>query len=220
MTTSDSTPATGFAPCRFTADNIAVSRGGRRVVENISIALEPGDVVVLRGPNGAGKTTLLRAFSGFLKCDSGACQIHSEGVENTGLVSQCAVYCGADNAIKTALTVSENLEFWAALYGAPSIRIASALASFALDEYALRPAAALSTGYRRRLGLSRLVIAGKPIWFVDEPTASLDTFASETFARLVDRHRASGGCAIIATHDALDISDVRNVALSVKGEAA
>jgi len=198
---------------RFFANGIGVSRGGVRIVSNISLEIGPGEAVILTGPNGSGKTTLLRAFAGLLRADEGTISIDSGGEQNS------VIYCGPQNAAKTALTVDENLRFWAALYGAPSQRIGEARAAFHLDPYADRHAGALSTGLFRRLGLSRLIIAQRPIWLVDEPTASLDAASSALFLRHIAEHRARGGAAIIATHDALDIAGARKLRLAEEAVA-
>jgi len=214
----DSTAAARLFSARFCAEGVSVSRGGARIVSNISITLEPGDVVILRGPNGSGKTTLLRAFAGLLRIDDGAIRVESaHGSSVSAPVdepSASLIYCGPQNAAKAALTVDENLRFWAALYDAPEGALETARTAFRLEGYADRLAGALSTGLFRRLGLSRLVLARRPIWFVDEPTASLDASSSETFARYVEDHRAAGGVAVIATHDAFDIAGARKLRLA------
>ncbi len=214
MERADSDTAARRWSARFCARGVGVSRGGVRIVNDISLDLDPGDVVILTGPNGSGKTTLLRALAGLLRPDEGAISVN--GAEN-GLKS--VIYCGPQNAAKTALTVDENLRFWAALYGAPGGRVAEARAAFNLDPYADRFAGALSTGLFRRLGLSRLIIAQKPVWLVDEPTASLDAASSALFLSHVAAHRRQGGATIIATHDALDIASARRLRLSEEAAA-
>jgi heme exporter protein A len=199
---------------RFQASGLSISRGGERILSNISLTLDPGEVIVLRGPNGAGKTTLLRALAGLLRMDAGAIEVTTVPDGAPANEENPVIYCGPLNATKAALSVDENLDFWAALYRAPAGSAAEARAAFGLDDYAARRAGALSTGLGRRLGLARLLIANKPIWFVDEPTASLDRRSAEIFTALVERHRAAGGAAIIATHDALDFDGARRMALA------
>jgi len=83
-----------------------------------------------------------------------------------------------------------------------------------LDALAEVPAAWLSAGQRRRLGLSRLLLAKRPLWLLDEPTVSLDTAAVETLARMISDHLASGGMAIAATHIPLGLTKPRELRLS------
>jgi len=225
---NEQTPARSapFKGVIFTVSDLAVSRGGRRIVAGVSLEAAPGDAIVLRGPNGAGKTTLLRAFAGLLRPDEGEVSIApAAGGEGAGGASETSVFCGALNAHKAALTVRENLAFWAALYGAPTLdnkagRIEAASAQFGLDPYSDYLAGALSTGLARRLGLARLVIAQRPLWFIDEPTASLDSASIETFLSLVEAHRQRGGLAVIATHDPLPLKGARIFTLAAEARAA
>ncbi len=204
----------------FTASNLAVSRGGRPVLTNVSLRAAPGDAVVLRGPNGVGKTTLLRAFAGLLRSDSGTVGFaDAADADHMCAPSEASIFCGVQNAHKAALTVRENLAFWAALYRAPQTRIETASAKFKLAPYSDYLAGALSTGLARRLGLARLVIAQRPVWFVDEPTAALDSASSEDFVALVEAHRRRGGIVVIATHDPLPLSGARIFELTAKAAA-
>ncbi len=213
MTGNDSTAAAPAHAVRFLAQDVCVSRGGTRIVNDISLTLQPGDAAILRGPNGSGKTTLLRAFAGLLRIDCGTLRTEKPGGGADDLYG-ATIYCGPLNAVKAALTVDENLRFWAALYRAPSEDIARARAAFLLDRYAARSARTLSTGLSRRLGLSRLLLSHKPIWFIDEPTAALDAASIDIFRSLIEEHRASGGIAVIATHDAFTLCGARHIELA------
>ncbi len=220
--TSGTTPL-GEAPAErviFTASELAVSRGGRPVLANVSVCAEPGDAVVLRGPNGVGKTTLLRAFAGLLRPDCGAVGFtDAADADRIRAPSEASIFCGVLNAHKAALTVRENLSFWAALYHAPQNCIEAASAQFKLAPYSDYLAGALSTGLARRLGLARLIIAQRPVWFIDEPTASLDSASSEDFVALVEAHRRRGGIVVIATHDPLPLKGARIFELAAKAPA-
>ncbi len=90
------------------------------------------------------------------------------------------------------------MRFWAGIYGTGAID--AALAAFELGALRDRPAQALSAGQKRRLGLARLLVTGRPVWALDEPTVSLDRDAVAMFAAAVRRHLAAGGAALIATH--------------------
>lgn len=219
MNPADSAPVRRAYDYRFRADGVSVSRGGARIVTGVSISLDPGEAAILRGPNGAGKTTLLRAFAGFLRIDEGSVGVQSGNGAALDDPRGALIYCGPLNAVKSGLTVDENLHFWAALHGSPKSAIIEARAAFGLESFAQKSAGALSTGYCRRLGLSRLMLARKAIWFVDEPTASLDAASAGAFEKLVERHRAEGGIAVIATHDACAISNARKIELRAEASA-
>lgn len=176
------------------------------MLEGVAFSLAPGEVLVLRGPNGSGKTTLLRTLAGLQPPLAGTMTVAPEAI----------AYAAHADGIKATLTAAENLEFWAAIYGTGDI--GPAVTAFDLGKLVARPAQNLSAGQKRRLGLARLLVTGRPIWVLDEPTVSLDTASVALFARAVRGHVAAGGSAIIATHidlglDArvLDVSPFRAV---------
>ena len=94
--------------------------------------------------------------------------------------------------------MAENLEFWAAIYGHRDID--DALVAFDLVTLQKRAAQTLSAGQKRRLGLARLLVTGRDLWVLDEPTVSLDAASVALFASTVAGHLARGGAALIATH--------------------
>ncbi|MDO8982186.1 heme ABC exporter ATP-binding protein CcmA [Cypionkella sp.] len=169
-------------------NDLAVARGGVAVLEGVTFRLLPGRALVLRGPNGIGKTTLLRSLAGLQPALAGEVTVAAEAV----------AYAAHADGVKAVLTVAENLRFWAAAYGTHSV--AQALAEMNLEALANRRAAHLSAGQKRRLGLARLLVTGRPIWLMDEPTVSLDAASVALFAGVVARHLASGGSALIASH--------------------
>lgn len=172
----------------ITLENLTVARGGLPILTGLSFTLEAGQVMVLRGPNGSGKTTLLRTIAGLQPAHAGRCEVAPESV----------AYGAHADGIKGALSVAENLEFWAGIYGGGDI--APALAGFALEPLAARSAHALSAGQKRRLGLARLLVTGRRLWVLDEPTVSLDAASVAMFAAAVRAHVDAGGAALIATH--------------------
>ena len=168
--------------------DLAIARGGIPVLEGVSFELGDGQALILRGPNGVGKTTLLRTIAALQPAISG--QIF--GAEDR------IAYAGHSDGLKPTLTVAENLVFWGQVFGAGGIE--AALQAYALEPLRDRPAGALSAGQKRRLGLSRLMVTGRPIWVFDEPTVSLDVDAVAMFADAVRAHLSSGGSALMATH--------------------
>jgi len=179
----------------LTVQDISVARGGIAVLEGISFTLHPGRALVLRGPNGAGKTTLLRTIAGLQPPLRGHVSAPEGGL----------VYAAHADGIKPTLTVEENLAFWAQIFGTSGTH--AALAAYALAPLAARPAGALSAGQKRRLGLARLLVTGRPLWVLDEPTVSLDTDATGLFATAIRAHLAQGGMALMATHIDLGLSE-------------
>lgn len=167
---------------------LCCARGGVPVLEGVGFDLAPGRALVLRGPNGIGKTTLLRTIAGLQPPLAG----------EVSLAPETLAYAGHADGVKPMLTVAENLAFWAAVHGLPDI--GGALGTMNLTDLADRPARNLSAGQKRRLGLARLLVTGRPCWLLDEPTVSLDAASVTLFAGVVAAHLAQGGMALIATH--------------------
>ena len=181
--------------------DLGVARGGVAVLEGLTFRVEAGTSLILRGPNGIGKTTLLRAIAGLQPPLNGSIDAPEDSI----------AYAAHSDGIKQALTVRENLEFWAAVFGTGDIT--GALDAFALKPLAQRPAGALSAGQKRRLGLARLLVSARPIWVLDEPTVSLDVDAVAMFAAAIHAHLETGGVALIATHIDLGLNaDILDVA--------
>jgi len=168
--------------------DLACDRGGVPVLEGVTFSLGAGRALILRGPNGSGKTTLLRTLAGLQPPLGGEISMPAETV----------AYAGHADGIKPTLTVAENLSFWAAIYGTRDIE--PALAGFDMTRLRDRPAQNLSAGQKRRLGLARLAVTGRPLWMLDEPTVSLDVASVGLFAKALHVHLARGGMALIATH--------------------
>ncbi|WP_264213796.1 heme ABC exporter ATP-binding protein CcmA [Leisingera thetidis] len=177
----------------LTVTDLSVARGGIPVLESLSFALEPGQALILRGPNGIGKTTLLRTVAGLQPPLKG----RVEGAEDQ------IAYAAHSDGLKPTLTVAENLTFWASVFGRNGIE--QALDGFDLQGLRDRQAGALSAGQKRRLGLSRMLVTGRPIWIMDEPTVSLDKTSVAMFADAVRAHLGQGGAALIATHTDLGL---------------
>jgi heme exporter protein A len=200
------------------AEKLAVSRGPRRVVNGVSFRLAAGEVLQLTGPNGAGKTTLMRAVAGFLALAGGTLQLEGAAAD-TPLAEHCH-YVGHLNGVKARQTVAENLSFWSAYLSAGAVppgRVEAALDAFGLMPLASIPAAYLSAGQKRRVGLARLLVAERPVWLLDEPTVSLDAASTAILAQLIAKHAAAGGLVLAATHTPLGLASVQELRLGLEG---
>ena len=176
-------------------ENLTVTRGGLAVLEGVSFTLGAGQALVLRGPNGIGKTTLLRTLAGLQPPLAGRVSMPPEAM----------AYAAHADGLKATLSVAENLRFWASVYGTGPID--GALERMNLRALETRAAMSLSAGQKRRLGLARLLVTGRPVWVLDEPTVSLDAASVALFAEAVRAHLATGGAALIATHIDLGLAE-------------
>ena len=198
--------------------SLSVSRGGINLLQNVDIELKNGQAGILRGPNGVGKTTLLRALAGLQPFDSGEIECSLEDI----------CYSSHADGLKPTLTVQENLEFWANIFGSPSI--SEVAEKFMIIDLLNSKAGNLSAGQKRRVGLSRLGLTGRQVWLLDEPTVSLDETSVKIFENIIKDHISEDGCALIATHIDLGLENsaqiidllkfkANSVQLSVSNEA-
>lgn len=168
--------------------DLACARGPAQILAGVTFAVAPGQALILRGPNGSGKTTLLRTLAGLTPPLAGRIEADPDAI----------AYAAHADGLKAQLSVAENLAFWAGVFGTRDIT--AAVAAFHLGPLLDRRAGEMSAGQKRRLSLARLLVTGRPIWCLDEPTVSLDAENVARFAAAVTAHLGRGGAAIIATH--------------------
>ena len=181
---------------KLVVDNLTCRRGLRTIFEDLSFSVDEGRGLLLTGANGSGKTTLLRMLAGFIEEASG--EVHLEGGdEELELAEQCH-YVGHHNGVKHSFTALENLQFLADYFGGDHFE--EAIDTFGLQGLEDIPAGIMSAGQKRRLGLSRLVLVKRPVWFLDEPSVSLDKQSVAILAGVVSKHIETGGIVIAATH--------------------
>ncbi len=193
------------------ARDLACLRGERIVFAGLSFALPAGAALLLTGANGAGKSTLLRILSGLLRPADGAVYWRGQDIAADPAAHAARLrYLSHQDALKPALTVAENLAFFAALWGGA---VAPALDAVALASLAELPARVLSSGQKRRLALARLALAPAALWLLDEPSTGLDAASVARLGPLLAAHRAAGGIVVAATHLPLPLPDARELRL-------
>jgi heme exporter protein A len=193
---------------RLSVDNLSCRRSGRLVFSDLSFALAPGRALVVTGRNGAGKSSLLAMIAGRLRPDAGRITLEGAG-ERT--LPECLHWVGHQDALKSALTAEENLSFARDLLGEPALSPREALDAVGLVHAARLPVAYLSAGQRRRVALARLLVARRPLWLLDEPTAALDAASQATLIGFMQTHLSEGGLVIAATHQTLGLTGAREL---------
>ena len=190
---------------RLIAEDLAGERGGEPVFSGVSFSVDGGEMLTVTGANGSGKSTLLRIVAGLLPAAGGRLSLEGGGEDYPTPQAACH-YLGHENAMKPALTVSENLKFWRDFHGTPELEPAEALEAVGLPDDGHLPFGYLSTGQRRRVSIAKLLVSARPLWLLDEPTAGLDARSERQFAGLMEAHLADGGLIMAATHIPLGIS--------------
>ena len=196
---------------QLSADNLTCVRGGRTVFAGLSFAVSGGEALTVTGRNGAGKSSLLRMIAGLVRVAGG--RLALAGGEAEATIAEQAHYLGHQDALKSSLSVRENLAFWIEYLGGHRETLPAALDAVGLKRLAGLPAAYLSAGQRRRLSIARLAAVQRPIWLLDEPTSALDAQSQERLAALMQAHLAGGGLIVAATHGPIGLSDARELRL-------
>lgn len=165
---------------RFTG--VTLVRGGRRLFEELDLALEPGEALQVAGPNGAGKSSLLRLAAGLLS-------------PTAGFVERSPLALADDKpALDRQLPLGKALRFWTGKN--PS----EALAALGIDALADVPVRYLSAGQLRRAALARVLASDAPLWLLDEPMNALDGEGAKLLGQAIERHRGGGGAVLAASH--------------------
>ena len=198
----------------LSAENLACERGGRLVFRSVSFRVGEGEALTVTGRNGAGKSSLLRMIAGLVRVADG--KIVLDGGDPEAEIGEQAHYLGHLDALKPALTVAENLRFWAEFLGG-SGDIETALDAVGRLPLADLPAAYLSAGQRRRLSIARLAAVKRPLWLLDEPTSALDAASQARLADMMRGHLAGGGLIVAATHGAIGLEGARELRMGAAG---
>ncbi|MHB8492134.1 MAG: ABC transporter ATP-binding protein [Solirubrobacteraceae bacterium] len=178
--------------------------GERTAFSGLSFSVQQGEVFGFLGPNGAGKTTTVRTLGTLIEPTSGSALVAGIplGEPNAAQIRQRIAIMSEAPGLYRRLTVNENLEFFAGLYGLrrPAARIRYALEAVNLAERADDLCGALSKGLNQRVGLARALLSEPAILFLDEPTSGLDPVATREVNDLISGLRERGVTIFLTTH--------------------
>jgi branched-chain amino acid transport system ATP-binding protein len=186
------------------AEGVSVRFGGLAAIDGVSFALEPGEIVGLIGPNGAGKTTLVNVLSGFQRPSAG--EVRLEGHRLVGAAPDAFARAGIARTFQAVrlfkgLSVSENLEVSLVVNGLSRSRARdrakTLLAEFLPGGRGDMPAAALTYGEERNVGIARALALAPRYLLLDEPAAGMAAAEVEDLRAAVVRVRTAYGCGIL-----------------------
>ena len=179
------------------------SFGDKRVVQDVELQLEEGRICGFLGPNGSGKTTTLRMLCGLLTPDSGQGEcLGFDIIAQAGAIKRRTGYMTQKFSLYEDLTIEENLQFTARVYGLDRRRerVAEALQGLGLYERRKQLAGTLSGGWKQRLALAAATLHEPQLLLLDEPTAGVDPKARRTFWDEIHGLSAKGLTVLVSTH--------------------
>ena len=188
------------------AQDLSFERSGRIIFSSLNMSLEEGEIIFIKGKNGSGKTSLLRCLVGFSRITSGKILWYGAEILPAYYSEKLLIsWLGHLDAIKGALTVKENLIFFAQLWAVNMDVFTESVTKLSFEKFMDFPASWLSAGEKRRLSLLRLSFCPAKIWILDEPSTFLDNENRDILIDIMNTHLKNGGAIVCATHDDLKI---------------
>lgn len=152
--------------------------GGRRVVDRLELSVPAGELFALLGVNGAGKSTTIKMLSCLTIPTQGDAELMGHSVRTQShQAKEILAVSPQETAVAPGLTVAENLELMAGIYGRPKGRVDEVMERLGLTQWAKQRAKTLSGGWQRRLSIAMALVSQPEVLFLDEPTLGLDVLA-------------------------------------------
>lgn len=190
-------------PLAISVQGLAKALGGRAVIEDFSIDVPVGHIFGFLGPNGSGKTTTIRMLCGLLTADAGTGRcLGYDIIEQSAAIKREVGYMPQRFGLYEDLSIRENLNFVAQLYGVPEPgrRVEETLERLGLVERARQLAGQLSGGWKQRLALAACLLHTPRLLLLDEPTAGVDPKARREFWDQIHDLAAQGMTVLVSTH--------------------
>jgi ABC-type multidrug transport system ATPase subunit len=183
-------------------DHISYTYGDIEAVRGISFEVAQGEVLGFLGPNGAGKSTTIKMLTGQLTPKSGKAFILGKDVSRDDPAIQAQIgVCFEEKNLYQNMTASENLSFFADLFGIKKFDTESLLSRVGLGDRAGERVKHYSKGMQQRLMVARSLINTPRVLFLDEPTAGLDPVSSQTIRDIIKQEAQRGAAILLTTHD-------------------
>lgn len=191
---------------RVRVGNLGLAFGAARVLEDVSLAVYPGETLVVLGGSGCGKTTLLKVLAGLRSADRGAVQLDAIDLQAIPSRQRRVVYLDQETLLFEHLTVFENVAFGLRLRRVASDQVneqvEGLLHAIGLSGHAQKRSWQLSGGQKQRIAFARAILADPRVLLLDEPFGSLDARTraemQQLYKRLAERYRFT---ALLVTHD-------------------
>jgi len=175
--------------------------GPRKVLDNLSLLVRPGELALLVGANGCGKSTTLRLLAGLSSADAGRMLLNGRDTTAIPAAAQAGVsYLPQSPRFHPRLTVAQILGFYTRLRGLPAARTETVIARWGLGEYLDVVTGRLSGGTRQRLGLAILDLPDAAVLMLDEPGLSLDPDWRRELQQRLRAQASEGHTILVATH--------------------
>ena len=159
-------------------ENLCKNYKTKKALKELSLEIIQGELFGLLGVNGAGKTTLIKILCGLTKKNSGSVKISGYDLDkDIDKIKEIIDISPQETSVANNLSVKENLDFFANIYGSGQDVINDIVETFSLEEVLSQKAKTLSGGYKRRLSIAIALVSKPQILFLDEPTLGLDVFA-------------------------------------------
>jgi multiple sugar transport system ATP-binding protein len=198
--------------------------GGKPIIRDLDLAVEPGEFLVLLGPSGCGKSTLLHSIAGLVDTESGAVEIGGRDMTDADPSERGIGMVFQSYALYPTMTVQDNMSFGLRIAGTPKAeirrRVDRAAAMLQLDALLNRKPAQLSGGQRQRVAIGRALVREAQVFLFDEPLSNLDAkLRAELRRELKLLHRALGSTMIYVTHDQVEAMTLASrIVVMEKGE--
>ena len=181
--------------------NLSFARGNNLIFQNVSFAVKPNELMVLKGANGQGKTTLLSNIVNFLEPLEGEILYHGKSIDSH-TASHCFLYIGENNFAYDNLSLNENIKYWLAVHNVNfSQEIRDKSIKFLFNELNLNlKFYQLSYGQKKKLQLLLLMLVNKPVWILDDPFNGLDKNTVKKITTLLSKKVENNGLIIISSH--------------------